>query len=48
MYLHLYEITCKHVYEIEMTQRFNLFFQRTQRFQKTLKRIKTFVFLLKS
>ncbi len=36
------------VYEIEMTQRFDCFFQRTQRFQKTLKRIKTFVFLLTS
>jgi hypothetical protein len=44
MYLHLYEITCKHVYEIRNTQRL-VFFERTQKFQKKLKKIKKFVSL---
>jgi hypothetical protein len=35
MFLHLYEITCKHVYGIGKTERFKLFFEKTQRFQKT-------------
>jgi hypothetical protein len=34
----MYEITCKHVYEIGKTQRFNFFFEKTQIFQKTFKK----------
>jgi len=47
-HLLLYEITCKHVYEIGKTQRFKCFFERTKRFKKTLKKIKRFIFLSKS
>ncbi len=36
----LYKITCKHVYEIGKTQIFKFSFERTQRFQKTLKKKK--------
>jgi hypothetical protein len=35
----------KHVYEIGKIQRFNFFFQITQKFQKTLKKIKIYIFL---
>jgi hypothetical protein len=35
-YLHMYEITCKHVYEIGKTQIFKKIFGRTHRFLKTL------------
>jgi hypothetical protein len=33
-YLHLYEIICKHVYEIGKMERFNFFFEKTQKIQK--------------